>query len=110
MRKNNDHRRQEVQQIVKNAYCRPVEFEGDVVFEDVVITPSGVETEAEEETEDLYTITFLPDGTAQTAVVQIGNGTIHYTISITAATGRARMSFGTAENAKTATPDLEMES
>ena len=101
---------QATEQVVRNPYCKPVQFEGGIVFEDVVIAPSGLETEAEEENEDTHTVVFLPDGTAQTAVVQIGNGTTHYTISISAATGRARIYFGTTENVKVTTTDLDMES
>jgi Tfp pilus assembly protein FimT len=98
------------EQVVMNPYFRPVEFEGNVTFEDVVIAPTGLETETDEVTEDQQTVVFSPNGTAQTAVVQIGNGTTHYTISISAATGRAKMYFGTAENVKTTTTDLDMES
>ena len=101
---------QATEQIVKNPYCKPVQFEGDVVFEDVVIAPSSLETEAAEQNEDQQTVVFSPNGTAQTAVVQIGDGTTHYTISISAATGRAKVYFGTAENVKVTTTDLDMES
>ncbi len=101
---------QATEQIVKDPYCKPVQFEGDVVFEDVVIAPSSLEMEAAEENEGQQTVVFSPNGTAQTAVVQIGDGKTHYTISISAATGRAKMYFGTAENVKVTTTDLDMES
>ncbi len=101
---------QATEQIVKDPYCKPVQFEGDVAFEDVVIAPSSLEMEAAEENEDQQTVVFSPNGTAQTAVVQIGDGKTHYTISISAATGRAKMYFGTAENVKVTTTDLDMES
>jgi ribosomal protein L2 len=48
-------------------------------------------------------IVFSPDGTAQPAVIQIGDGKTHYTISISTATGRAKMYFGAAEDLKTGT-------
>ncbi len=98
------------EQVVKDPYCKPVQFEGDVAFEGVVIAPSSLEMEAAEENEDRQTVVFSPNGTAQTAVVQIGDGKTHYTISISAATGRARIYFGTAENVKVTTTDLDMES
>ena len=98
------------EQIVRDTYCKPVQFEGDVVFEDVVVIPSGLETEAEAESEDLQTLVFSPNGTSQTAVIQIGNGETHYTISISAATGRAKLYYGTTEKVKATSTDLEMES
>ena len=85
--------------VVKDSYCKPVEFEGDVKFEDVQITPTGLETTTDEE----QAIVFSPNGTAQPVVIQIGDGKTHYTISISAATGRAKMYFGTFEDVKTGT-------
>ena len=98
---------QSQQEIVKNLYCRPVEFQGEVIFESVNIVPSGWETQSVNE--ELQTITFSPNGTAQASVVQIGNGKTHYSISISPATGRAKMFFGTAENVTVGTTDLEAE-
>jgi Tfp pilus assembly protein FimT len=95
------------QEIVKNFYCKPVEFQGDVVFESVDIAPSGWETQSA--SEELQTIAFSPNGTAQSSVVQIGDGNTHYTISISPATGRAKMNFGTTENVKVFTTDLDAE-
>ena len=95
------------QEIVKNFYCKPVQFQGDVVFEAVNIVPSGWETQSV--IEEQQTIIFSPNGTAQSSVVQIGDGETHYTISISPATGRAKMYFGTAENVKVGTTDLDAE-
>ena len=95
------------QEIVKNYYCKPVQFQGDVVFESVDIVPSGWETQSV--SEERQTITFSPNGTAQSSVVQIGDGKTHYSISISPATGRAKMYFGTAENIKVGTTDLDAE-
>ena len=96
------------QEIVRNLYCKPVEFQGEVVFESVNIAPSGWETQSADEQQQ--TIVFSPNGTAQSSVVQIGDGTTHYSISISPATGRAKLFFGTAENVTTGTTDLEAES
>ena len=93
------------QEIVKNFYCKPVQFEGDVEFEAVEVVPNGWETESS--SEEQKTIVFSPNGTSQSAVVQIGNGKTHYAISISAATGRAKMYFGTAEKVKVGTTDLD---
>ncbi len=88
------------QMVVKDSYCKPVEFEGDVKFEDVQITPTGLETTTGD---DEQAIVFLPDGTAQSAVIQVGDGKTHYTISISTATGKAKMYFGAVEDLKAGT-------
>jgi prepilin-type N-terminal cleavage/methylation domain-containing protein len=100
------------EQVVRDPYCKPVQFEGDVMFEDVQIAPDGLETESESdsENEQQQSIVFSPNGTAQLAVVQIGDGNTHYTISISAATGRAKIYYGTAEKVKVTTTDLDAES
>lgn len=93
--------------IVQDPYCKPVILEDNIRFEGVQITPIGLV--AANETEDLSTIFFLPDGTAQSAVVQIGNEKTHYALSINAATGKAKLFPGTIENVKTSTIDLDAE-
>jgi hypothetical protein len=100
--------------IVRDLYCRPVVFEGEVVFEDVRIAPVGAEETFEsgwnEQAEDEgNVITFSPNGSAQPAVIQIGDGKTHYAISISGATGKAKISFGTAENLAAGTVDLDAE-
>ena len=99
---------QPAQQVVRDYYCKPVQFEGAVRFEDVQIIPTGEEI-AEEQ--DEMTITFRPDGTAQQVVVQIGDGRIHYCVSIDQATGRAKVHFGEIREAEIeiGTIDLEAE-
>jgi hypothetical protein len=54
-------------------------------------------------------IVFSPNGTAQSAIIQIGDGKNHYTVSICAATGKAKMHFGTAEKVEVSTIDLDRE-
>ena len=83
---------------IRNYYCRPVEFEGDVKFEDAQITPMMDEPMAE--IEETQRITFWPNGTAQSAVVQIGDEQTHYTIAIVASTGRSSLYFGPADEIK----------
>jgi len=96
------------QVIVKNSFCRPVEFEGEVMFEDIQITPIGLETTTEDDEEE-QTIVFSPNGTAQSAVIQIGDGKTHYTVSIFAATGKAKVYFGTSEEVEVGVIDLDAE-
>ncbi len=92
---------------VKNLYCRPVVFEGDVQFESIQIMPlNGATTTTEGELEQK--ITFWPSGGAETAVVQIGDGKTHYTIAIVAATGKATLYDGPATEVRTASIDLDM--
>ena len=100
--------------IVRDLYCRPVVFEGEVGFEDIRIAPAGAEEAFErgwnEQAEDEgQVITFSPNGSAQPAVIQIGDGKTHYAISISGATGKAKISFGTAENLAAGTVDLDAE-
>ena len=92
------------QTVVRDMYSKPVELASAVKFEDVQITSIGLE-EAEETTE----IVFLPNGTAQSAVIQIGDGENHYTVSIYAATGKAAVKPGTVEEVEIKTVDLDRE-
>jgi len=93
---------------LRDSYSKPVRFSGDVKFEDIVITPLGLGEGAG--TSEGKTIVFSPNGTTQSAVVQIGDGKNHYTVSICAATGKATVHFGMAKDAKTDTVvDLDEE-
>lgn len=94
--------------IIRDPYCKPVMFEGNVRFEGINITPIGVQT-TEDDDEEQQTIVFLPDGTAQKALVQIGDERTHYAISISAATGKAKMFYSNIESVKTDTIDLDAE-
>ena len=98
------------EQIVRDPYCKPVELEGDVAFEDIQISLDLLGTEEDAENEQQQSIVFSPSGSAQMAAVQIGNGRLHYTVSINAATGRAKLYFGTTEKVKVTSTDLDMES
>ena len=106
-----DAAEQAEQIIVSDYYCKPVQFEGAVEFEDIRAGPTGTErTDLEDQdAQGEQAITFRPDGTAQTVVVQIGDGRTHYTISISQATGMAKIHFGELENAEIGTYDLDAE-
>ena len=95
--------------IVQDPYCRPVQLEGDVKFEDVQVTPVSLETSDESGSEEEQTIVFLPNGTADLAVIQIGDDKTHYTLSISAATGKVKVYSGTTENVTSSTVDLDAE-
>jgi prepilin-type N-terminal cleavage/methylation domain-containing protein len=92
--------------IVNDPYCRPVQLDGTIEFEDIEIISTGDTSEAYE---DLPTVVFRQDGTADTAVIQIGNGKTSYTVSINAATGRAKMINGVAKEVTISTKDLDSE-
>ena len=92
-------------QLVKDLYFKPVKFAEDVKFENIKIEPADLQESLEIDQENI--ITFFHDGTAQTAVVQIGDGRDHYTISISAANGKVRISERTAEKLKSDTIDLD---
>jgi len=96
------------QTIVRDSFCRPVEFAGEVEFEGIQITPTGLETTTEDDDEE-QSIVFSPNGTAQSAIIQIGDGKNHYAVSISAATGKVRVYFGTAEGVKVGVIDLDAE-
>jgi hypothetical protein len=86
-------------------FKRPVEFGGDVMFEEVRVAPLGQSWATQEDEEEA--IVFLPNGTAHAALVQIGDGRTHYTASISGATGRTKLHAGTAEGIGSPTVDLD---
>ena len=91
--------------IVRDLYFKPIEFGGNVKFEGIVVKDTDLEEAFESSKQP--TIVFSPNGTAQSAIVQIGNGENHYTVSICAGTGRVKVWFGTAENVEVGTVDLD---
>ncbi len=92
---------------VRDYFCKPVRFEGDVKFEDVrlemYLDASSDEMGSEQK------IVFLPNGSAESAVVQIGNGKHHYSIAVVAATGKASLYPGLTTDVKTASIDLDVQ-
>jgi type II secretory pathway pseudopilin PulG len=96
---------------VRDYYCKPFLMDGNVRFEDVDVTPveTDMATGSEEEDESQQSILFRPNGTAQAAVVQIGDGKKHYSISINPATGRAKILLGKVDEVKVGYTDLDTE-
>jgi type II secretion system protein H len=103
----NDETGQSERTPVRDYYCKPVEMEGDVKFENVEITSFLMSQTSDESRE--RKITFLPTGAAESAVVQIGDGTRHYTILLVAATGRVTLFDQPADQVKTPVVDLDQE-
>lgn len=93
--------------IVRDFFCKPVQFEGDVKFEDVQLTmyargaPDDVGPEQK--------IVFFPSGSAQSAVFQIGDGKSRYSIAVVAATGKASLYVGVTTEVRTASIDLDLQ-
>ena len=93
--------------LVSDAYSKPTQFGGEVKFEQIkVISSLQVETGSEDESKS---IVFYPDGTADTAAVQIGDGKNHYAVYVLAATGKAQVRLGEADETPVAIVDLDME-
>jgi hypothetical protein len=82
-------------------------MEGNVTFEDIQVLPVGMETEIAGDEEEGASILFRPDGTAQAAIVQIGDGKTHFAIAISPATGLAKITSGTSEDISIGIMDLD---
>ena len=93
--------------LVSDAYAKPTQFGGKVEFEQIEVMSSYLaETDSDDESK---AIVFYPDGTADTAAVQIGDGYNHYAVYVLAATGKARVQLGEADEMPVEIVDLDME-
>jgi len=91
--------------VVKDLHFKPFSLPGEVEIEDVKIRP--LEGGGYEEEQMSEGIVFLPNGRSQQATIQLGDGQRHITISISAATGRARLYDGQMENVEPDVVDLD---
>ena len=94
--------------VIRDLYSKPVEFEEGVRFENIMIRPGGAAGEDgwqgdSEQTE----IVFNAVGTADAAVVTIGDGKSRYTLIISAATGKAKLEFGEPDETWNESIDLD---
>jgi prepilin-type N-terminal cleavage/methylation domain-containing protein len=93
--------------IVKDYYCRPVEFDGDVKFEEVILPGTlGTPTVG---VDDGQKVVFLPSGSADAAILQIGDGKNHYAVAVVAATGKATLYAGTVKDVEMVSLDLDLQ-
>lgn len=90
--------------VIANQYSRPDTFADGVMYEKITIVPSG---EPDEDAQTENVITFYPDGTADNAIIQIGDGKNVYTVSIQAATGKAKIKRGILEEMTMSVVDLD---
>ena len=98
------------EQVIKNMYHRPVQMPESMMFENIAIRPNWITSEMSDYSEVSAfenIIYFAPNGTADEALVQIGNGIKHYTLSISPATGRPKLILGTVEQVTPDTFDLD---
>ncbi len=86
--------------LVSTPWSRKVELQKHVSFETVKIAGRDEDIEGG--------IVFRPDGTADNAAIQLGDGQIHYTVMINGGTSRARLLIGEAEELQTDQIDLDM--
>lgn len=91
--------------LVRDYYCKPVELEGNVAFEVVKIVALSAGPTSDEAVGQK--IVFRPDGSAESALVQLGDGQTHYTVAILASTGKVSLIVGTADEVKMAVVDLD---
>ncbi len=93
------------QSVISNEYAKPRQFGGEVKFEQIQITSQARADAAGSES----MIVFRPDGTADTAVLQIGDGKNHCTVYIMAATGKGRIETGQAKETGLEVLDLDVQ-
>jgi len=93
------------QSVISNEYAKPRQFGGEVKFEQIQITSTARRGDAGAES----VIVFRPNGTADTAVLQIGDGKNHCTVYIMAATGKGRIEPGEAMETGLDVLDLDVE-
>ncbi len=104
-------REEAVQVVVSDYYCKPFQIHPSVVIEQVAVgwdTANVSGSPGGGQATETAGISFYPNGTADMAVVQFGDGgSTHYTVSINPATGKAETVFGTAETIQPKVVDLE---
>ena len=75
---------------VSSMWHRPRKLDDSVSFDRVIAIQTGTAG-------GVGGITFRPDGSADAAMIQLGNGQRYYTVQISAATARATLNAGMAE-------------
>ena len=86
--------------LVSSPWSRKVVLQNHVSFETVKIAGRDEDIEGG--------VVFRPDGTADNAAIQLGDGKVHYTVIVNGGTSRARLLEGEAEDLQTDQIDLDM--
>jgi prepilin-type N-terminal cleavage/methylation domain-containing protein len=75
--------------VVQNLYCKPLDLPSGVEFEAVSV---GLAASSENmDTDEYPRVLFRPNGTAESAVIAIGDGKTRYGVTISGGTGAARL-------------------
>ena len=96
----NDDAADEEIMLVSNPWSRKVVLQNHVSFEAVKIAGRDEDIEGG--------VVFRPDGTADNAAIQLGDGKVHYTVMVNGGTSRAHLLEGEAEELQTDQIDLDM--
>ena len=90
---------------IRNPFCRPVTFASQVDLEGVVISDNQIDESGSDDAQEV--LTFYPNGTADMAAIQVGDGKTHYSIGVSSSTGKARLVCGEATELSNMTVDLD---
>ncbi len=90
--------------VVRDEYSKPLQFGEGIEFEGIEVATENGSADGD----DSAAIVFRSDGTANSAVVQIGDGKNHCTVYISAATGKARAEAGMAKETTADVVDLDL--
>ena len=102
----NQVNRQMEERIINNQYNKPVQLKEQVRLANILIQSvgAGVRGGSDEQRDE---VVFYPDGTADSAVVTVGDGRSLYTMFVSSATGKAKLKFGPPDNRMNETIDLD---
>jgi prepilin-type N-terminal cleavage/methylation domain-containing protein len=104
----NEEQEQTTESEVRNQYWRTVSLAGDARLEMVLVQASEYDAAGYQSPDTgEYAVVFRPDGTADNALIQVGDGIKHYLITISGTTGLPRVEEGTAEEFRGDTIDLD---
>ena len=90
--------------IIEDSLCKPVTLEEGIIFENIERLSNEYDLGSSGSFE---IIVFSPNGTAQTALIEITNGKSYYTLSINGITGRSKLYPETIDNVPLDTIDLD---
>ena len=93
------------ERIAEDPMLKRIQLHESVMLERVEINAERVDRMNGRQTSNV--ITFAPDGTSDNAVIQIGNGRIHYTLTAVSASGRIYLTKGVHNTTKQYVVDLE---
>ena len=90
---------------VSDQMCKPVQLTDPIALELVEIQSTLVNERSDETAE--RAVTFRPDGSADEAMIQIGDGKRHFTVTICPITARVTLTVGSVPDMTQTTIDLD---